>query len=312
MMDDATLREAIEKLLPSVDLQTTGLKKFMKILSKELGGEDLKPRKAFIKEALTEAMNREDKQEEEDDDEEEAAEEEAEEDDDEEDGGKKPAKKGNSGLKAAKEISNKLAKFLGKPKGTSMARTDIVKSLWAYIRENDLQNPDNRREIVLDDAMKKVFGCERFTMFTMNKYIGAHIDPFKPVDLSSPSPASRKRKAAKSPAKKSGEKKKRKAGSQPPYRLSAELEEIVGKSVLPRPQVVAAVWVYIKANNLQNPNDGREILCDDKLQAVMKKPKVTMFTMNQLITPHLIEKVDKAEYQHGDSDAAESGDERSI
>jgi upstream activation factor subunit UAF30 len=171
-------------------------------------------------------------------------------------------------------------------------------SLTKSFREHELQNPKNKREIFLDEAMQEVFECETFTMFSMNKYIGAHIDPFKPVDLttnsSTPTRTTRtKRKAA--PAAKSGEKRPRKVGTQPPWLLTPELEAVVGVSALPRPQVVSKIWEYIKANDLQNPADKREIICDEKLKKVMKRDKVTMFSMNKLITPHLIEKVAKTE-----------------
>jgi upstream activation factor subunit UAF30 len=295
---DKELEKKIQALIPRVDVETMGLKQFMKLLSKEIGGIDLKSRKAFIKEALTEAISKMNQAADAGESDEEESEEEA------------PApkkKKGGGGLAEKKEISDKLAAFLRK--GKKMARTEIVKSLWEYIREHDLQNPDNKREIFLDEAMKDVFGCDTFTMFTMNKYIGAHIDPFKPVDLTT-SPT-KKRKAA-TPSKTSATKKKRKAGTQPPYQLSVELIEIVGKSVLPRPQVVKAIWVYIKANNLQNPEDKREILCDEKLKAVMKTKKVSMFKMAQLITPHLLERLDKAAYQHDHEENSDSeGDDSS-
>jgi upstream activation factor subunit UAF30 len=90
-------------------------------------------------------------------------------------------------------------------------------------------------------------------MFSMNKYIGAHVEPYKPVDLttSSSSVAPKKRKA-KSPEKdKGGGAKKRAGGTQAPYRLSDALVAVVGKSVLPRPQVTQALWAYIRANSLQ-------------------------------------------------------------
>ena len=82
-------------------------------------------------------------------------------------------------------------------------------------------------------------------MFSMNKYIGAHVDPYKPVDLTTNTTAPRKKRKSNEP------KKKRDPGTMPPYRLSEDLTAVVGKSILPRPQVTQALWVYIKANNLQ-------------------------------------------------------------
>jgi chromatin remodeling complex protein RSC6 len=149
--------------------------------------------------------------------------------------------------------------------------------------------------------MKKVFNCETFTMFTMNKYVGAHIHPFKPVDLT-PTPRTKRKASRQTP----NSKKARKAGTQPPYRLSDALAVVTGASILPRPQVVSKIWDYIRVNGLQNPNDKREILCDDKLKPVMgNKAKVNMFKMNSFISDHLIEKVDKNLYKH-ESDSADS------
>lgn len=54
-----------------------------------------------------------------------------------------------------------------------------------------------------------------------------------------------------------------------------------------RGEVVSKVWEYIKSNKLQNPDDGREILADEKLQKVFGKMKVNMLEMNKLLAQHL-------------------------
>jgi chromatin remodeling complex protein RSC6 len=73
-----------------------------------------------------------------------------------------------------------------------------------------------------------------------------------------------------------------------PLQPSTELAAVVGSSPLPRTEVVSKVWDYIKANNLQNPENKREILADDKLQAVFGgKSKVSMFEMNKHFAQHL-------------------------
>ena len=73
-----------------------------------------------------------------------------------------------------------------------------------------------------------------------------------------------------------------------PLQPSAELAAVVGSSPLPRTEVVSKVWEYIKANNLQNPENKREILADDKLRAVFGgKDKVSMFEMNKHFAQHL-------------------------
>jgi chromatin remodeling complex protein RSC6 len=73
-----------------------------------------------------------------------------------------------------------------------------------------------------------------------------------------------------------------------PLQPSDELAAVVGSSPLPRTEVVSKVWDYIKANNLQNPENKREILADEKLRAVFGgKDKVSMFEMNKHFAQHL-------------------------
>ena len=68
---------------------------------------------------------------------------------------------------------------------------------------------------------------------------------------------------------------------------SPELAVIVGSQPLPRTEVTKRMWDYIKARNLQNPANKRNILCDDALKAVMGKDEVTMFEMTGLVGKHL-------------------------
>ena len=74
---------------------------------------------------------------------------------------------------------------------------------------------------------------------------------------------------------------------QQPLQPSKELADIVGSDPLPRGEVVSKVWEYIKSNNLQNPENKREILADSKLEPVFGKKKVTMFEMNKHLNQHL-------------------------
>ncbi len=70
--------------------------------------------------------------------------------------------------------------------------------------------------------------------------------------------------------------------------LSPELEEVTGKGPMARGQVVKKLWEYIKAHNLQNPSNKRNILADDKLKIIFGgKGEVTMFEMTKLVSTHL-------------------------
>jgi len=85
---------------------------------------------------------------------------------------------------------------------------------------------------------------------------------------------------------------KPKAGRKPnalqqPLQPSEDLAAVVGSGTMARGEVVSKVWEYIKANKLQNPDDGREIIADDKLRKVFGKDKATMFEMNKLLAQHL-------------------------
>jgi chromatin remodeling complex protein RSC6 len=68
---------------------------------------------------------------------------------------------------------------------------------------------------------------------------------------------------------------------------SAALAAVVGTEPLPRTEVTKRLWEYIKAHNLQNPANKRNILCDTKLKAIMDKDEVTMFEMTGLVGKHL-------------------------
>jgi len=89
-------------------------------------------------------------------------------------------------------------------------------------------------------------------------------------------------------------KKKRKAttggakgGFQKELNLSPPLTELLGVDRMSRPQVVKKLWEYIRSNQLQNPNNKRQIICDGPFRAVFKIDKVDMFTMNKLLKDHL-------------------------
>ncbi len=73
-----------------------------------------------------------------------------------------------------------------------------------------------------------------------------------------------------------------------PYKLSAELEAVVGAGPLPRGQVVKKLWEYIKANNLQDEANKRNINADEKLLPLFGGKKVVnMFEMTKLVSAHM-------------------------
>lgn len=63
-----------------------------------------------------------------------------------------------SGFARPGPISSDLSKFLGKKEGEEVARTFVTRYMSVYIKDNELQNPERKREIRLDDKLAKLFG----------------------------------------------------------------------------------------------------------------------------------------------------------
>ena len=73
-----------------------------------------------------------------------------------------------------------------------------------------------------------------------------------------------------------------------PMNISNELAAVVGKGPMPRSEVVKALWVYIKKNDLQDPANKRNINADENLKKVFDgKSVVNMFEMTKLVSKHL-------------------------
>jgi upstream activation factor subunit UAF30 len=85
---------------------------------------------------------------------------------------KKTARKPNAAFMKAFTPSADLAAVIG---AAAAARTEVVKKLWAYIKKHNLQNPKNKRNILADDKLAKVFGKKEVTMFELASLIGKHL-----------------------------------------------------------------------------------------------------------------------------------------
>ena len=111
--------------------------------------------------------------------------------------------------------------------------------------------------------------------------------PAKKVAAKKAAPA--KKVAAKKPAAKKAPAKKRtpNAAFMKALTLSKELAAVLGDKPLPRTEIVSKLWVYIKANKLQDQINKRMINADAKLKAVFGKAQVSMFEMAGLIGKHV-------------------------
>ncbi len=86
---------------------------------------------------------------------------------------------------------------------------------------------------------------------------------------------------------KAAEKGKANSAFMKPMQPSEHLAKIVGNEPLPRSEVTKKVWEHIKKNKLQNPENKREIIADDKLQPIFGQKKLDMFKMTKAINSHL-------------------------
>lgn len=68
--------------------------------------------------------------------------------------------------------SSTLAGIVG---GTPLPRTEVTKKLWAYIKRNGLQDPQEKRYIIADEKLRPIFGRDRVSMFEMTKLVSKHL-----------------------------------------------------------------------------------------------------------------------------------------
>lgn len=98
---------------------------------------------------------------------------------------------------------------------------------------------------------------------------------------------------AKKSSKRAGKASKAGTGAAPsafmkPMQPDDALAAIVGSEPIPRTEVTKRIWDYIRQNNLQDPNDKRTIVADDKMRRVFDgKDRVSMFEMTKLVNGHL-------------------------
>jgi upstream activation factor subunit UAF30 len=103
---------------------------------------------------------------------------------------KRKRKAGNrapSGFVKPTKISDELASFLGKEKGTEMARTDVTREINTYIRAHKLQDKDNGRKIIPDTklaALLKLKKTDELTYFNLQKYMSPHFAKATKVEVS--------------------------------------------------------------------------------------------------------------------------------
>ena len=89
------------------------------------------------------------------------------------------------GFAVPMKVSDLLCEFMGVPVGTLVARTAVTQRLTEYIKEKNLQNTENQREVLPDAVLSKLLGDaakdQYLTHFTIQKYINHHFIKASPL-----------------------------------------------------------------------------------------------------------------------------------
>jgi chromatin remodeling complex protein RSC6 len=204
------------------------------------------------------------------------------------------------GFVRPQKISNELAEFLGKPVGTEMVRTDVSRLINSYIRNNNLQDPQNGRIINPDTklrALLKVGENDELSYFNLQSYMRPHFIREDNVEnvVSRPSftqstPSSNDRR----PLGFTGPTDRRPSGFVTPTKISDELANFLGKPVgteMARTDVSRHINSYVRDHNLQDPRNGRRINPDTKLRALLRigqNEELTYFNLQKYMKHHFI------------------------
>ncbi|XP_050232474.1 uncharacterized protein LOC126681121 isoform X2 [Mercurialis annua] len=265
---------------------------------------------------------------------------------------KEVKKRGGGGFAKPCSLSPQLQKVVGV---SELARTQVVQKLWAYIRENNLQDPTDKRNIKCDKVLKDLFRVNTINMFKMNKVLSKHIWPLTPEaeneklkakdedDRDSGSGGSndhgkeeeeqdeveeekeakeedgdeeeeeeaaeiedkQRRKKERSKKKEKEVKKRGGGGFAKLCSLSPKLQKLFGVSELARTEVVKRLWAYIRENNLQDPENRRNIKCDKALKDLFSVNSINMFQMNKVLSKHIWPLTPEAELTDAVNEQAE-------
>ncbi|PKA47313.1 hypothetical protein AXF42_Ash017258 [Apostasia shenzhenica] len=187
---------------------------------------------------------------------------------------------GPGGLSKVCGVSPELQAIVGEP---TMARTQIVKQLWAYIRKNNLQDPNNKRKIICNDELRLVFETDCTDMFKMNKLLAKHIIPLEPTK--EPVQETKRIKRGGTDVAVASEIET----SQYPVVISDELAGFfgTGEREIIQSDALMRVYDYIKANHLEDPMNNMVIRCDTKLRQLFGCETLSAMEVSEKLSHHL-------------------------
>merc|ERR1711907_284524 len=90
---------------------------------------------------------------------------------------KRSGNKSPGGFTKPAPLSEPMCQFLGEEVGTEMPRIDVTRRINLYVKENKLQNPDNKREIVADNKLRELLyltNNDTLTYFNLQRFMKVH------------------------------------------------------------------------------------------------------------------------------------------
>lgn len=206
--------------------------------------------------------------------------------------------------------SSELLQFV---EDKAQQRSTVLKSLNDYVKEHNLQDPNDKRVVLCDAKLKKLFGVDKCTILEMNKHITPHLSKPEVVGGKYVEEASRieaeylQKKAIENAqrlvdgaARKDKKKAQRAAEATALDKkhgrklfksviLSPELAAICRKQEMPRHEIIKAIWEYIHLNNLQG-GAGKPIKCDFLLRKVFDTDEIDVRSIMKGIGSHVTKK----------------------
>jgi chromatin remodeling complex protein RSC6 len=82
------------------------------------------------------------------------------------------ARAANAALLKPMQLSPELEAVVGTG---PMTRAEVTKKIWDYIKQKNLQNPSNKRNVLADDKLRAIFNKDEVTMFEMTKLVNEHL-----------------------------------------------------------------------------------------------------------------------------------------
>ena len=85
-----------------------------------------------------------------------------------------------AGLTKRMKLSKELQDIVGKERES---RSEVVKDIWKYIKENKLQDPQNKRFFFPDKKLATIFGSKKIFTFKMSALMEPHFKPVGPSEM---------------------------------------------------------------------------------------------------------------------------------